>query len=382
MAGMTPLFLIAAAQGDDGTTLALPFAEPAVAFAEAGRSGSVRQTRQSTTRGGVTATRVTRTDGVRRASKTVVTNGAGTWTNVRGHSAERGMGKTLTTHAGPNGAGTLGRSAHTPARVAGAPVVAHGGTQRTAAVVHTPPRTSPVVVHAPVRTAPVVVHTPPRPVVVASPPTRTVVVHRAPPPVVVHGSHARTVVVAEPAPPPPPVVRQPRPDPGLDRAGSLALGLGMGSLLGGYAEGGGYGDLGFGASGRYRPAAGLGLQLDLAHHREAFHNLSERDQTQVAGSVALFAFPESRVQPYALGGLTWTGRDIHDVVAFNDGTVAEVHTGASTFGPHGGLGLEIAFGPSVALDLEGRLIGSLNHLPDDPTLPAQGVGKVALQIHF
>lgn len=403
MAGMTSLILLASAFADDGTTLHLPFDDDA-SVAEAQRSRSVRQTRQTTSRGGVTATRVTRTDGERRASKTVYSNGTHTVSTTRGHSSEAGMGRSMTTHTGPQGTSVRGRSAtapgvgrgrsssphggtakvvgppahaashgvHTPVRVAGAPVVAH-----------TPVRTTPTVVHNPVRTAPVVVHHTARSVHGHHGAPRAVIVHRTPRPVVVHG-RSRTVVVAQPAPPPPPPVveRAPR-ERGLHREGSLALGLGMGSLVGGYADGGGgYGDLGFGLSGRYRPTAGLGLQLDVGHHRDTYSLLSERDQTQVAGSVALFAFPKDRVQPYALAGLSWTGRDIHDVVAFSDGSVAEIHTGASRFGPHAGLGVEFAFGRSIALDIEGRVIGALNGLPDDPSLPAQGLGKVALQFHF
>ncbi len=368
MAALSTLIsLTVAALADDGTTAGLPFVEETVL--EASRAPAVRQSRQTTTRGGMTATRVSRTDGERRASKTVVTNGSERWTRTTGHSAVSGMGRHQVTHSGVGVSGARGhatnhRSAHAPVRVV-----------TPARVVHTPVRT--VVVH------PTVVHAPPR-VVVRHPAARTVVVGRSAPRAVVYRrAPPRTVVVSRSAPPPPPHrVIAPPPDPGLDRAGSIAFGLGMGSLIGGYAEGGSYGDLGFGVSGRYRPASSLGLQLDVAQHRDAFNPLSERDQTQVAGSVALFAFSRDRVQPYVLGGLTYTGRQIHDVVGFADGTVAEVNTAQGLWGPHAGLGLEFAFGRSLAIDVEGRLVGSLNHLPTDPALPASGLAKVALQVHF
>jgi opacity protein-like surface antigen len=167
----------------------------------------------------------------------------------------------------------------------------------------------------------------------------------------------------------------------LDRANSLALGLKMGSLTSGYVNGGAYSDLGLGLAGRYRPAESVGLQMDLVHHAQSYTLDTERSQTLAAGSVQLFAFPWTRVSPYAVGGVTYDARNLNDHIG-SDGTSATVIANDSLWGLHGGLGLELALGDSVALDLEGRYIGYLDKSPTDPSAPGALQLTGGLMFHF
>lgn len=172
------------------------------------------------------------------------------------------------------------------------------------------------------------------------------------------------------------------PERAVDRDDTLAIGLKAGSLLSGTETGQLYGDLGLGLMGRYRPAESVGLQLDLSHHagESVFNGSSSvRNQTQVAGSVALFAFPWTRVSPYALGGVTWNARSLHDEYYGVESTTL-VGVNDALWGLHGGLGLELALGDSFALDLEGRYVGWLDRGPVDPLGAIQGTA--GLTFHF
>ncbi len=168
----------------------------------------------------------------------------------------------------------------------------------------------------------------------------------------------------------------------VDRDNTLAIGLKAGSLLSGTETGQLYSDFGLGLMGRYRPAEPVGLQLDLSHHagESVFNGSSSvRNQTQVAGSVALFAFPWSRVSPYALGGVTWNARSLHDEY-YGVGSTTLVGVNDALWGLHGGLGLELALGDNFALDLEGRYVGWLDRGPVDPLGAIQGTAGLAY--HF
>src|SRR5690606_28313168 len=164
------------------------------------------------------------------------------------------------------------------------------------------------------------------------------------------------------APPPPQVVH--RPAPSLDRAGSLAVGLRMGSLVSGYSDAPYlYSDPGIGLAARYRPSEGVGVELAVQHHDESWAPRSHRSQTLLSGSLELFAWPSSRVSPYVLGGLTYNARDLSDVVLTPTGPKA-VATSSPLAGPHLGAGLEIALGDSLALDLEARYVSYWAGLAD------------------
>jgi opacity protein-like surface antigen len=172
------------------------------------------------------------------------------------------------------------------------------------------------------------------------------------------------------------------PDRSVDRADSLAVGVKAGTLVSGTEAGDMYSDLGVGLLGRYRPAEAVGLQLDLAHHagRSEFDlNSSQRSQTQVAGSVELFAFPWTRVSPYLVGGATWNARSLEEQIGSESATTI-IETTDALWGLHGGLGVELAMGDNFALDLEGRYVGWLDRHEGDP--PGALQANAALLFHF
>jgi len=177
------------------------------------------------------------------------------------------------------------------------------------------------------------------------------------------------------------VVRRHLPERQIDRDKSLALGLKTGSLTSGYYDGGSYSDLGLGIAGRYRPAESVGLQLDLLHHAQSYSINTERAQTMAAGSVQLFAFPWTRVSPYVSTGVTYNARNLNDAIG-SDGTSATVIAQDSLWGLHGGLGLELALGQRVALDIEGRYIGYLDKGPSDPSSPGALQLTGGVMVHF
>jgi opacity protein-like surface antigen len=166
--------------------------------------------------------------------------------------------------------------------------------------------------------------------------------------------------------------------PFVDRTGDFSLGLTGGSYFSGYESGASYGDFGLGLVGRYRLAQPVGLEVAWSHYRDA---AGERATSPLALSVQGFGFPNSPVNPYALLGVTFTGRSIDDT--FCEGTDLTTLTVDDTlFGPHAGLGLEIALGKSAALDLEGRVTSYLDVAPEDPTVPAAIQARVGFNWYF
>ncbi len=155
----------------------------------------------------------------------------------------------------------------------------------------------------------------------------------------------------------------------------------MGSLVSGYDEAAGYADLGFGGTMRFRPDEAVGLELAVSHYNQTFDGSSERAQTLTSGSVELFAFPWSRISPYAIGGVTWAAGGFDDQV-FIDGKTEQISMRRTAFGPHAGLGVEFALGQDVALDLEARYVGFLGHDPQDPTLGGGLTTTAGVLFHF
>lgn len=173
------------------------------------------------------------------------------------------------------------------------------------------------------------------------------------------------------------------PDRTIDRDNSLAVGLRAGSIYGGYDNAAGYADLGAGFNVRYRPDEAVGLELAVQHYDQTWDSLSERQQTVGQASVELFAWPWTRVSPYALAGLTWDSRNFNDTLY--DTSVGEVSSYAAQdvrIGPHVGLGLEFALGKTVALDLEARYASFLGTSVDDATLPGALQTTAGVMVHF
>ncbi len=191
--------------------------------------------------------------------------------------------------------------------------------------------------------------------------------HRPPPP--------RRVVVTS-APPP----KRAKKAPAIfkDRTGQFSLGLTGGSLVSGYESGSSFGDFGLGLTGRYRATEALGLELSWNHFRGGE---GERATSPLSVSAQAFAFPTGRVNPYALAGITFTGRDFDDT--FCDGEDFTTFVADDTlFGPHAGLGIEFAVGKNATVNLEGRLGGYLNLEEGDPTVPVSMQGRAGVNFYF
>jgi opacity protein-like surface antigen len=170
----------------------------------------------------------------------------------------------------------------------------------------------------------------------------------------------------------------------VDRANTLAVGLRTGSYFSGYQGANTYGDFGLGATVRYRPAEAVGLELALQRHDQQYTSDNERSHTMAQASVELFAAPWSRVSPYVLAGVTYTGRNIEDDI-FDRGTaeVITVESKAPLYGLHAGAGVEFAIGKSVALDLEARYVGYVNGTgDDDPSMPGAITTTAGFLVHF
>jgi opacity protein-like surface antigen len=196
--------------------------------------------------------------------------------------------------------------------------------------------------------------------------------------VFVYGPRPAAHVYYVGAPGPVRVVESDLPERSVDRNNSFALGIKGGSMISG-TDHVVYGDPGIGGLARFRPDETVGVQLDVSHHWGNIPTTQIRGQTQVAGSLALFAFPWAPVSPYVIGGATWNDRQlIEEQVDGDKHSTADV--GYSQWGLHGGLGLEIALGKSVALDLEGRYIGWLERAKGDAPGALQTTG--ALLVHF
>ena len=176
------------------------------------------------------------------------------------------------------------------------------------------------------------------------------------------------------------VARNDLPKRAVDRDNSLAIGVKGGSMISSTPNQQVYGDPGLGLVGRYRPAESVGLEMALQRHGSAFSPTDARSNTQVAGSVALFAFPWTRVSPYAIGGVTYNAANFGSEV-WNGTAYEAVRTVDSQWGLHGGLGVEFALGDNFALDLEGRYIGWL-----DERAPGEAPGALqataGLLFHF
>jgi opacity protein-like surface antigen len=96
----------------------------------------------------------------------------------------------------------------------------------------------------------------------------------------------------------------------------------------------------------------------------------------------VFANPWGRISPYALGGLTTNARTINDQFRVEDGGMNSLETSDVLWGPHAGVGIELAFGKNVALDLEARYTGYLNTDVDDPTIPGALQTTAGFLVHF
>ena len=195
-----------------------------------------------------------------------------------------------------------------------------------------------------------------------------VFVYAAPPPPVA-GRPARTQAKATP------------PARDLDRSNSLSIGLRSGSFMSSYDGGASYGDFGVGVTARYRANEALGLEASYGYFSDTFTESTERVSQPISASVELFAFPWTKVSPYVLGGVTWTARSYEDSFTTLSG-VEEFSAKDVQFGPHGGVGLELAVGESASINFEGRYTHFVTQNDDDSSAPGALQGLVGLNLYF
>lgn len=163
----------------------------------------------------------------------------------------------------------------------------------------------------------------------------------------------------------------------VDRAGKFSLGLRGASYLSGFQSGGSYGDSGLGIAARYRPIDAFGVEVQWTYHDATWSQATARIQQPLSVSGELFAFPWSRVNPYVLGGLTFTDRNLNQPLV--GGTF---QTEDSLWGPHAGVGLEFGLGKSASLNLDARFIGYVNKGIDDPARAGAVQANAGLNFYF
>jgi opacity protein-like surface antigen len=151
----------------------------------------------------------------------------------------------------------------------------------------------------------------------------------------------------------------PMPSRAIDRKGAFSVGMTGGTYASGYDLGGDFSDFGMGVNARFRPVEGLGFEIAYSTHDDTFDSDTERTTTMLSPSVQVFLAPWTRLSPYASLGVTWTERSYNDT--WTDGfNQYQTATEDGSFGPHVGIGLEIALGQNAAIDFEARALGYLD----------------------
>lgn len=158
----------------------------------------------------------------------------------------------------------------------------------------------------------------------------------------------------------------------VNRAGSFAIGVKGGTLVEQEAAASRLtGDTGYGIVARYRPVEAIGFEGSWMRHEDASSGALVRDPLSV--SAQLFAFPWTRVSPYIGGGVTFDG----------PASRADAPDSGRRMTPHAGLGVELALGRSLAIDIEGRYLSQMQALSDDPLKEGGAVQATAgLLFHF
>ena len=158
----------------------------------------------------------------------------------------------------------------------------------------------------------------------------------------------------------------------VDRRGSFALGLKGGTLVEQEVDASQLsGDMGYGIVARFRPIEAFGIEGSWMRHEDASSGALVRDPLSV--SAQLFAFPWTRLSPYVTGGVTFDG----------PASRASAPEAGRRMTPHAGLGLELALGRSIAVDIEGRYLSQMQALSDDPLSEGGAVQATAgLLVHF
>lgn len=169
----------------------------------------------------------------------------------------------------------------------------------------------------------------------------------------------------------------PAPERVVDRDDSVSVGVRVGSYVGSYDNGASYGDAATGLSLRYRPEEAYGFELAWLHADQQTDALSARTHDPVQASVQVYAAPWSRFSPYVSTGVTFTGRSVDDVA----GGTRVVESG-TLWGPHLGLGAEIALGQGASLNAGMDVVGYVNRAPTDLTTAGAMTTNVGVNFYF
>lgn len=179
------------------------------------------------------------------------------------------------------------------------------------------------------------------------------------------------------SPPPPRGEHRAAPPRHADHAGDLSLGLRGATYGGAYKSGDNFGDFGLGLAARYRFSDPLGVELQWVYHDDTWQQGTERIEQPLSASLELFAMPWAKVNPYLLGGITVTQRNVQDTVGTH-----LVEENRATWGPHVGLGLEFNLAERMSLSLDLRYLAALNLQPDDAARPGAVQGNLGLNFYF
>lgn len=164
----------------------------------------------------------------------------------------------------------------------------------------------------------------------------------------------------------------------VNHEGDLSVGIRGGSYVSGYKNGDSFGDAGLGLAARYRPIEPLGLELAWTYHDQSWTKGSERIEQPLTASVELFAFPWTKVNPYALAGVTVTQRNVDEHFDFGP-----TYTSNQTlWGPTGGVGIEFGLGKQASLNFDARWTGYVNKPVDDPSVAGAFQGNMGLNVYF
>jgi hypothetical protein len=180
---------------------------------------------------------------------------------------------------------------------------------------------------------------------------------------------------------------QPSERPGLperkiNRSDSFMLGVHGSQMAAGYDGGGSFVDPGVGVSFAYRPVETFSVGLDYSYFNPTMEDsATPRETANIAPNISIHAVPWKRVSPYAEFGMT-ASRRIYEDQWTQNGEQFETNVTGTAWGPHAGLGLEVAIGKSLALDLSGKYVGYVNVEGDDPSSPSALQGNLGLNIYF
>jgi opacity protein-like surface antigen len=172
------------------------------------------------------------------------------------------------------------------------------------------------------------------------------------------------------------------PDRKVNRNDTFMVGVHGANYISGYDNGGGFRDPGVGLTIAYRPVETFGVEFQYSYFNPTLDrdSATPRETATMAPSLTVHAFPWKRVSPYAAFGVTGTRRNYDDSYTVAGETMS-ANVQSTAWGPHAGLGLELALGDNLAVDLEGRYVGYVN-VEDDPNAPAALQATAGLNFYF